>query len=305
MALLTHPDVTKYKNIVGYGVGQYYENIKGSLPSRIRLTALYDRKWDDAEITEYDGLPVLRPQQWEAEGTLIILCLKSWWIFEEVSKWLTEREYDYISVDTLLDVKKTWSGKELKQQFPDGRYEDVRGNRIEFDSTLSDTLTITFQGNHNHLIVESGVVTGTVQMQFGNDGFCRIGRNTEIIGASLAIAYAGITVGENCLFSTGISVRTHDGHHIFDRTTSQRINYPRDIRIGNHVWIGARALLLGSFSIGEGSVVGAGSISSSSFGDHCVIAGSPARVIRENICWSREDTEFFSRDSLAECVSEG
>ena len=45
---------------------------------------------------------------------------------------------------------------------------------------------------------------------------------------------------------------------------------------------------MSGFSIGEGSIIGKGAISSSKFEENCIIAGNPAKVIRKNVTWGRE-----------------
>lgn len=53
------------------------------------------------------------------------------------------------------------------------------------------------------------------------------------------------------------------------------------ITIGNGVWIGASAIILPGVSIGDNSVVGAGSVVTKSFPSRLVIAGNPAKILRE------------------------
>lgn len=83
---------------------------------------------------------------------------------------------------------------------------------------------------------------------------------------------------------------SHDSHFIFDAGTGNRINYRRKIKIDDHVWIGQNSILLSDFSIGEDSIIGAGSISSSSFPVKAVNAGNPARVVRKGVTWHRSMT---------------
>lgn len=68
------------------------------------------------------------------------------------------------------------------------------------------------------------------------------------------------------------------------------------IKVGNDVWLGARALILSGVEIGDGAVVGAGSIVTKHVPPYAIVAGAPARIIRyrfspeqiqalRSICW--------------------
>ena len=138
-------------------------------------------------------------------------------------------------------------------------------------------------------------------MELGNNGTLELGMNVRIAEAQFQIAYGTVRIGDDCLFSSGIVLRTHDGHHIFDRDSHRRLNPSGDIVIENHVWIAAGVSLFAGAHIGKGSVVGAGAVTSARFEDHVILAGVPARVIRENICWSRDNTQFSDYSFLEEC----
>lgn len=58
---------------------------------------------------------------------------------------------------------------------------------------------------------------------------------------------------------------------------------PRGITIGKRAWIGSRAVLADGISIGADAVVGAGSVVVSDVPGNCVVAGIPARPLREVI----------------------
>ena len=53
-----------------------------------------------------------------------------------------------------------------------------------------------------------------------------------------------------------------------------------DINIGNDVWIGYRATILSGVSIGDGAVIGAGSVISKNVTPYSIVAGNPAKLIR-------------------------
>jgi acetyltransferase-like isoleucine patch superfamily enzyme len=63
-------------------------------------------------------------------------------------------------------------------------------------------------------------------------------------------------------------------------------------------------MILGGSSIGDGSVVGLGSIVKGSFPNNCILAGSPAKTVRRDIAWERPhltlNKPFYKPD--ASCV---
>lgn len=64
----------QYSAIVAYGIGQYFERIKGELSTIVRLDYLCDRKWEKEAITEYQGIPVIKKKELEKlENALVII----------------------------------------------------------------------------------------------------------------------------------------------------------------------------------------------------------------------------------------
>lgn len=89
-----------------------------------------------------------------------------------------------------------------------------------------------------------------------------------------------VTIGKNAML--GPNVQFYTALHPLD--AEERIGGPEygaPITIGNRVWIGGGAIILAGVTLGDNVVVGAGSVVTKSFGDNVVIAGNPARVIRQ------------------------
>ncbi|WP_309473787.1 DapH/DapD/GlmU-related protein [Curtobacterium sp. AG1037] len=59
----------------------------------------------------------------------------------------------------------------------------------------------------------------------------------------------------------------------------------KPVRIGNHVWIGQGARVLKGVTVGDGAVIALGSIVTRDVPARALVAGQPARVIRENVSW--------------------
>ncbi|CAI3199458.1 MULTISPECIES: hypothetical protein [Clostridium] len=104
------------------------------------------------------------------------------------------------------------------------------------------------------------------------------------------IAYFGgkIDVGADCMFSEYVSFVNNDGHPIFDVKSGKQINGQKNIILGEHVWVGIKCTLISGTHIGEASIVGANSLVNKTFPNNCIIAGNPAKIVREDIAWDRE-----------------
>ena len=63
-----------------------------------------------------------------------------------------------------------------------------------------------------------------------------------------------IIIGEDCMFSNNVLVRTNDSHYIYDAKTGTRTNPPADVTIGNHVWVAAYATVMKGSKINDGAV---------------------------------------------------
>lgn len=59
----------------------------------------------------------------------------------------------------------------------------------------------------------------------------------------------------------------------------------KPVCIGNHVWIGQRAMILKGVSIGDGAIIAAGAVVTRDVPAGCLAAGVPAKVIRKNVEW--------------------
>jgi maltose O-acetyltransferase len=92
---------------------------------------------------------------------------------------------------------------------------------------------------------------------------------------------AAIVIGDDCLI--GPNVQLLSVSH--DVTPSWRLakkhNYASPITLGKNVWLGGGVIVLAGVTIGNDSVVGAGSVVTKDIEAHCFYAGNPAKKIRE------------------------
>ena len=90
-----------------------------------------------------------------------------------------------------------------------------------------------------------------------------------------------IEIGEGATIGRDVVIRSYDGHTILE----EGYNISLPIKIGNHVWIGQGATILKGVTIGDGSIVASGAIVTKDVPPHSIVAGVPAKVIKENVCW--------------------
>lgn len=166
-------------------------------------------------------------------------------------------------------------------------------------------LTITVTGNNHRIIFKENCIyrRGNIAI-WDSEGELIIGQDTTIEGASFSINEPGskITVGRDCMFSNGIRILVGDLHSILDLHTKKRINYSKDIVIGEHVWISASAIILKGVTIGDSAIVGAGAVVTKNVESNCIVAGNPAQLIKRDICWTRERSYNNSKSRLLPAI---
>ncbi|NDJ58631.1 maltose O-acetyltransferase [Enterobacteriaceae bacterium 4M9] len=89
-----------------------------------------------------------------------------------------------------------------------------------------------------------------------------------------------VYIGDNCMLAPGVHIYT--ATHPVDATLrTSGIEYGIPVRIGNNVWIGGRAIINPGVTIGDNAVVASGSVVVKDVPANCVVAGNPARVIKQ------------------------
>lgn len=165
------------------------------------------------------------------------------------------------------------------------------GNTVKIDAeSLISNLTVFIRGDNHKLILGKCIINAGVFWYEDNNCKITIGKGTTIENAGLVVMedYTEITIGEDCMFSHDITIRTSDSHSIIDNLTQERINPPQNVCIGNHVWIGAYCSILKGAFIGNDSIIGIHSIVNNSFANNTLIVGNPAKIVKHDITWNRE-----------------
>lgn len=184
------------------------------------------------------------------------------------------------------------------------------GNTLEAPCALMKGVKVRFSGKNNRVIIGDFSILKNVELYISGDNnvveigpwchlnqavFCtedngnriQIGEKTRILGSTELAAIEGtrITVGRDCLFSSGFHVRTGDSHSVLN-LSGKRINPSQDVSIGDHVWMGMKTMCLKGASVADHSIVGACALVTKKFSQtHCALAGVPAKVVNEGVDW--------------------
>ena len=116
-----------------------------------------------------------------------------------------------------------------------------------------------------------------VRLEVGHEARLQIGTGTFLNRNAEVIAWDRVTIGRDCQIGWDVIIMDTDQHPIPGRGFDNR-----PVRVGDRVWIGARAIILKGVTIGDGAIVGAGAVVT-----HDVPAGGvavgPAAVVRHRV----------------------
>jgi acetyltransferase-like isoleucine patch superfamily enzyme len=110
-----------------------------------------------------------------------------------------------------------------------------------------------------------------------------IGDRVGISGGTVCAAKL-VKIGDDTMLGANVTIADTDFHslHIAHRSGHSHSTVGvAEVRIGKRVFIGTNAIVLKGVTVGDNSVIGAGSVVTTSLPENCIAAGNPCRVIRE------------------------
>ncbi|HKJ79917.1 MAG TPA: sugar O-acetyltransferase [Prolixibacteraceae bacterium] len=125
-------------------------------------------------------------------------------------------------------------------------------------------------------IDESVAVFTPLYINYGKH--TKIGKNVFINFDCTFLDLGGITIDDGVLIAPKVSLLS-EGHPLSSQERHSLV--PRPIHIKKNAWIGANATILYGVTIGENSVVAAGSVVSKDVPDNVVVGGTPAKIIKK------------------------
>lgn len=163
------------------------------------------------------------------------------------------------------------------------------GNIFHSKEAFISKTTININGQDNKVTLQPGVnLRNSIVIIRGNNCSISIGSDTTFGG--IRIVNVGesnrIEIGKNCLFSDNIELWASDTHPIYDMD-GNLINKEKPVSIGDNVWVGCRVTILKGVKVGDGSVLGMGSVVLNDVDPGAISAGYPNKTIKTNISWKR------------------
>ncbi|MEI8389684.1 MAG: DapH/DapD/GlmU-related protein [bacterium] len=150
---------------------------------------------------------------------------------------------------------------------------------------------ILFLGNGNILIGDNSELgyfpspyfySGYMHIEArSSDSIIEIGAKTHINNNACIISDGSkIAIGSNCLIGYNFHAYDTDFHGINPKKRDQP-SPAQPVTIGDNVFIGSNVMIMKGVSIGNNCTIAAGSIVTKSFPDNVIIAGNPAKIIKE------------------------
>lgn len=189
----------------------------------------------------------------------------------------------------------------------------IRNNRFEIDEEFQGNSRIRIAGQNNTIVAKQGKLKNIRIGIDGNNNVISIGNDVQI--GALEIVLQGsncvidighgsrignmkivccengnqVVIGNDSLIGEEVELWSCDGHSIYQN--NKRINQSKPIVIASNVWIGNHVKILKGVRIQFDTVIGMGSlVTAGEYPAAVLLAGLPAKVVKENISWTHERT---------------
>ena len=176
-----------------------------------------------------------------------------------------------IMAEQVVCMQKLWEYNQIQPKDMDKRFAKLQDMFAEIGegSYIEPPLHANFGGKHVH---------------FGKNVYANY--NLTMVDDT------HIYVGDNTMIGPNVTIATA-GHPIDPALRDVQAQFNMEVHIGRNVWLGGGCVLLPGVSVGDNTVIGAGSIVTKDIPANVVAYGNPCRVIREI---GEHDRKYYYRD---------
>lgn len=181
-----------------------------------------------------------------------------------------------------------------KEDFPTIIFNTKNANSkifVKKPKRIKNILVTDKGSGDSYVNIGRGVnIINHLHIDFTTNCTINIGDNCTIGTLDILIDTPNITIniGNDCLIGFGVTIRSGDGHTIYDINSKLILNHPdKQIIIGDHVWIGRNVSILKNAAISSNTIVGMNSVVTKKFAsENCILAGIPAKIVKNGVNWS-------------------
>lgn len=167
----------------------------------------------------------------------------------------------------------------------------MHDSRLDWPDSVIAAVPIRCDGRGTVLIGERVKLGFRAAPRFGNgeillqarskNSRIRIGAGCSTSNNLSIVSMLAVELGEKVMVGDGVSIFDSDFHRVDPTTRWEGSDDPEPVSIGHNVWLGSRVVVLKGVTIGDNTVVAAGSIVSKSLPSNVVAGGVPAKILRQ------------------------
>lgn len=304
---INHINTQRHVNehqVILYGYKPYADNCY------VNIDYVFDTAFHDVLEIANKKVPVISAKQMlDIDNAFVLIGLVEPSHRQEAVRFLEEKQIEYGFLEEFTTMPTSIS---LNSMLANSVvcYRDIRGNKFVYAGTKRVNMSIHIQPM-DRCISNNSIYIGEcfdcpdqsfIRLRSGNNRVY-IENNVTIISGEIIIKGGQkVIIGEHSLIARNAIIRSEVSHLIFDIATTHPVNtVKRDVIIGKHVWLGEACYLSCGARIGNGTVIGARSFVSSEIPRNVVAVGSPAKVIKREIIWSRDSRDLENKKSIFDC----
>ncbi|MGK7906355.1 MAG: hypothetical protein AB4040_03890 [Synechococcus sp.] len=164
-----------------------------------------------------------------------------------------------------------------------------RNNKIFISGNYNSNLKIKFLGSNSNVFLCGNTkwckFSGLVEVRDNCDVI--IGKGISSNDIKINVSHSGILLGDDCMFASGVEIRTHSGHVFINTETNEIATRRKSLHIEPHVWVGQKAKIFMCPKIGACSVIGYGALVTSEVPRMSSAKGFPAISKPTKNLWAR------------------